>query len=445
MTILHISTRLILGGSQENTVLSCEGQARLGHEVHLAYGPIYGPEGSLLERVTAFNARCAAGQEDAKPITTYIVPDLCREIDLVRDVRCVGQLQALIKAVRPDVVHTHSSKAGILGRIAAYLVWQASKRKGESWPAVVHTIHGPPFMPIEGGWLRRTKVRINNAIYTRAEKTAANKCHRIVSVADAMTRQFLARGIGTPELYETVRSGMEIEPYLVVAKGGDRAGVRESLGFDDTHLVIGTVARLAEHKGHDDIIAAITQLSQGPRACNMSRWRLLWIGDGWCRERLIANALAAGLGVVQLDRARQAPLARAAGKLPTVVLTGLVPPQRIASLMRAMDVLCHPSYREGLPRTVPQALLAKVCPVAYDCDGTGEVCIDMQTGRLVPTGDTAQLAAALDWCARNPDQRAMLAEAGHVKCIAEFSAQAMVHHLEGVYARAMGVAVSRAR
>src|SRR5688572_4491290 len=111
MRILHISTRLILGGSQENTVLSCEGQARLGHDVHLAFGPIYGPEGSLLERVKAFNARCAAGQEltsagaPCRPINTHVVPHLVREIKPWADWRASGELERLVRDLQPTVVH----------------------------------------------------------------------------------------------------------------------------------------------------------------------------------------------------------------------------------------------------------------------------------------------------------------------------------------------------
>ena len=113
MRIMHISTRLILGGSQENTVLSCEGQVRRGHDVALVFGPIYGPEGSLLERATNF--RTPAGQR----IETIETPNLVREINPYKDWRCYRNLRALIRRWRPDVVHTHSSKAGILGRLAS--------------------------------------------------------------------------------------------------------------------------------------------------------------------------------------------------------------------------------------------------------------------------------------------------------------------------------------
>ncbi|MHC5013978.1 MAG: glycosyltransferase [Planctomycetota bacterium] len=123
LRIMHISTRLILGGSQENTVLSCEGQADRGHTVSLVYGPIYGPEGSLLERVKRHGG-----------VETIETPRLVRQVSPVKDLRCYDDLRGIIRGWKPDVVHTHSSKAGILARLAA---WK------QRVPCVVHTIHGP--------------------------------------------------------------------------------------------------------------------------------------------------------------------------------------------------------------------------------------------------------------------------------------------------------------
>lgn len=396
LRVLHISTRLILGGSQENTVLSCEGQARLGHDVHLAFGPIFGPEGSMLDRVRAFET------DDGRGITTHELPNLVREINPVRDHLCFHHdLKRLMREVKPDVVHTHSSKAGILGRWAA---WRASPR-----PAVVHTIHGPPFMPVEGGAVSRVRIRAKNHAYTLAERFAAGRCHAIVSVADAMTEQFLARGIGEPEQYVTVRSGMEVEPFLHAAPGESRDEIRAELGLGRDDFVIGTVARLAQHKGHDDLLDAI-----GEELRSRPSWKLLWVGDGWWRERLLKRV-------------------REMGVEGQVVCTGLVPPERVPAMMRAMDVLAHPSYREGLPRTVPQALLCGVCPVAYDVDGTGEACREGETGRLVPLGDTRALGDAIRSLAEDPRERARLAQQGRDECAETFSAAAMVHALEGVY------------
>jgi glycosyltransferase involved in cell wall biosynthesis len=375
------------------------------------------------------------------------VPDLVRQVSPLRDARCLGQLKALIQKIRPDVIHTHSSKAGILGRMAGWAVWQGGAVRaddGGARPAVVHTIHGPPFMPIEGGLAKRLKVRANNLIYTLAERHAANRCHAIVSVADAMSQQFLARGIGRPELYTTVRSGMDLRPYTHPASGEDRDAMRLALGIRSEHFVIGTVARLAEHKGHADVLAALGMMQQrADHAGLMKDTVLLWVGDGWLREQLLQSASAGGgdlrYNIVELDKAASPSAAwkDADPSRPTIVLTGLVPPQRVPGLIRAMDVLCHPSYREGLPRTVPQALLCGVCPVAYDVDGTKEACIDGVTGKLVPLADIAALAAALASVRQNPEARAKLAEAGRSMCEEQWSTEAMVSGLERVYERAM--------
>lgn len=412
LRILHISTRLILGGSQENTVLSCEGQARNGHEVHLAFGPIYGPEGSHLERVRAFRTG------DGRGIATHELPNLVRELHPVRDHVCLRRdLKALMREVKPDIVHTHSSKAGILGRWAGWLARESGQR-----PAVIHTIHGPPFMPVEGGFVKRLAVRGKNAIYTAAERFAAQRCDLILSVADAMTEQFLARGIGRAEQYLTVRSGLETGPFIDIAPGEDRASVRARLGIGEDDFVIGTVARLAEHKGHDDLLDAL-----GADLADRPGWKLLWVGDGWWRGRLMQRIADMGL----MDR---------------VITTGLVPNAQVPVHMRAMDVLAHPSYREGLPRTVPQALLVGVPAVAHDVDGTREICIDasadpaQSTGRLVRAGDRAGLRDAIVWMFENPEERVRLGARGRDLVLAEFSAERMVERLEEVYHRALGLA-----
>jgi glycosyltransferase involved in cell wall biosynthesis len=416
MRILHISTRLILGGSQENTVLSCEGQARRGHEVHLAFGPIYGPEGSLLERVERFRT------PDGRSIATHVAPHLEREIMPRSDWRCYRELRRLIRELKPDIVHTHSSKAGVIGRAAAwaearrflgyrmeYAGYERRAAARRPTIGVVHTIHGPPF--------HKYQSRLKNAVYVASERFAARRCHVTVSVANAMTHEYLARKIGRAAQYVTVYSGMEVEQFTVALPGESREAVRARLGLGGDDLVIGTVARLAELKGHDDILDALS-----PDLKSNPRMKLLWVGDGWWRERLLARVRALGLE-------------------NQVITTGLVPPSGpggVPGYIRAMDVLLHPSYREGLPRTVPQALLCGVCPVAYDVDGTSEVCRDGQTGRLVSPGDIAGLRAAVMELAADPAQRAAMAERGRLECAALFSATTMVDELEKVYARALG-------
>lgn len=399
LRILHISTRLIQGGSQENTVLSCEGQAALGHEVHLAYGPIYGPEGSYFDRANDY--RGPGGEQ----IGMHEVPHMVRQIAPIKDWRATRELGSLIEELRPDIVHTHSSKAGVIGRAAA---WKVLGRSSDHRPAVVHTIHGPPFHRYLPKW--------KNSIYIASEKYAAKRCHLIVSVADAMTNQFRAAGIGRDEQFVTVRSGMETEHFLEPVESETRSAMRAELGFSDDDFVIGTVARLAEHKGHDDILDAL-----GIELTNNPNWKLLWVGDGWWSERLLGRVAEMGLA-------------------DQVITTGLVPQHRVGAMMRAMDVLLHPSYREGLPRTVPQALLCGVPVCATDTDGTPEACIDPDvdpdhaTGRIFMVGDTKGLRDAVVWMHEHPDERQAMAKRGQAMCAEMFSTQAMVQGLEGVYA-----------
>ena len=165
MRIVHVITRLIVGGAQENTILSCEGLHALGHEVHLLSGPTTGPEGSLVKRA-------AAGGYAFEEI-----PHLVRAIHPLSDIRATLHLSRRFEELRPDVVHTHSSKAGILGRIAA---------RRANVPCIVHTIHGMSF--------NRTQPRIVRRAYAGAEAFCADSCQSIVTVADAMTRQALAAG-----------------------------------------------------------------------------------------------------------------------------------------------------------------------------------------------------------------------------------------------------------
>ncbi len=376
---MHISTRLILGGSQENTVLSCEGQADRGHTLSLVYGPIFGPEGSLFDRAKAHGG-----------IELIESPNLVRQISPMTDWRCRGDLRRLIRAWKPDVVHTHSSKAGILGRSAAW---------SERVPCVIHTVHGPPFHAYESWW--------RNRLYIATEKYAAHRCHRIVCVADAMRKQFLAAGIGRPEQYDIVYSGMEVEPFLHPAT--TRAEIRRSLHLADDDFVVGTVSRLAELKGHDDLLDALGETMRAT-----PRLKLLWVGDGWWRDRLDSRIREMGLE-------RQ------------VVLTGLVPSERIPALMQAMNVLAHPSYREGLPRAVTQGLLSALPAVAYDCDGSGEVCIEGVTGHLVPTGSRPALRTAILDLMAHPERAKAMGIAGREHCRNRFSHVTMVESLLSLY------------
>src|SRR5262245_20841932 len=166
MKIVHVITRLIIGGAQENTVLSCEGLHQHGHDVYLLTGPTTGPEGSLV-------ARARAGGNYFEEL-----PHMLREISPLTDWLALRELAKRFREIQPDVVHTHSSKAGVIGRIAAHRA---------EVPFIVHTVHGMSF--------NRTQPALTQRMHASIERYCARRCHAIVSVADAMTRQSLANGI----------------------------------------------------------------------------------------------------------------------------------------------------------------------------------------------------------------------------------------------------------
>ena len=191
MKIVHIITRLILGGAQENTLITCRLLAERGHDVTLITGPAIGPEGAL------FDQTIDAGYK------VIVVDKLRRAINPLNDVSAYRQIKRLLRTLQPDIVHTHSAKAGILGRFAAHGLknaWQKNR------PAVVHAVHGLAFHPYQSSLL--------NKLYIAIERSAAKRTDSFITVADAMTAQSLEAGIGRPEQYVTAYSAIEEQPFL---------------------------------------------------------------------------------------------------------------------------------------------------------------------------------------------------------------------------------------
>jgi glycosyltransferase involved in cell wall biosynthesis len=380
--VLHVITRMILGGAQENTLLSAEGtRASPGWDSVLVTGPSVGPEGRLLE----------LARERQVPVR--VVPSLIRAPHPVRDLQALLHLWWLCWRLRPAVVHTHSSKAGILGRLAARLA---------GVPVVIHTIHGLPFHEHQGSAEHR--------LYVLLERLAARLANRILGVADAMCAKAMAAGVGYPSQFEVVHSGMECEPFLAAGRDDAlQAAVRRRYGIEPRDRVLMLVGRLFELKGHDDLLEVAPAIASA-----VPDLRLVFVGDGIRREELTRRVGSLGL----------------AGR---VVFTGLVSPQEMPGLVAAADLLVHTSLREGLARVLPQALLAGTPVVSYDIDGAGEIVHHGETGVLLMPGDLDGLTA---WCVRlleHATEARRMALAGRDLCARLFPAVRMVRRLLAVY------------
>jgi glycosyltransferase involved in cell wall biosynthesis len=382
MRVTHVITRLIVGGAQENTIASVLGlQTKPDMEVNLISGRSSGREGSLEFSFV-----------DSPEMLT-IFPELVRPIHPWKDVLAWQRLTKHFRNQRPDIVHTHSGKAGIVGRFAA------ARAKV---PIIVHGIHGPSFGPFQG--------TLANCLFSSIERSAGKLTTHFVSVADAMTEQYLAARIGRREHYTKVFSGFPLEAFLSAANDQN---LRTKWNIAPNDIVIGNIGRLFKLKGHDDLFAVAPALTQ-----RFPQLKFLLVGDGPWRDRFET-------------RVRELGLTR------HFVFTGLVPPTEIPRLVGIMDILVHLSLREGLPRALPQALAAAKPVVAYDCDGAREVCHDQETGFLLQPRDLAGLKERLGTLVNDAALRQRLGRCGQIFVSDRFRVERMVDDLYALYQKLM--------
>lgn len=385
MKIVHIITRLILGGAQENTLITCKLLAERGHEVTLITGPAIGPEGQLFD------------QTKGQKYETIVIDEMRRAIGPGKDYICYGRLKELLRDLKPDIVHTHSAKAGILGRFAA---WSLKGQWASNRPAVVHSLHGLSFHPYQGPWLNR--------FYIAVEKAAGKRTDYFVSVADAMTEQSKAEGIGVNTPYITAYSAIDEGLFLAPIPEERRKEFRRKYDISADAVVLVTIARLFELKGHDYIIESARELSK--RFANVI-W--LFVGDGNLADDLKGQIQFHGL----TDRFR---------------FTGLMPPDQIPLAIQSSDILVHCSLREGLARTLPQAMLCGRPAISFDVDGAREVVNDT-TGRLVEPKDTTRLVEVCAELIQDKALREKLGRTGRESVKTKFAPNTMVDTIEQVY------------
>lgn len=373
MRICHVITRLIQGGAQENTVYTAQGQAELGHEVTLIHGPELNGESPFFTL--------------PKNVRLVVTPNLVRALSPVKDLKAYEDLKKFFRANSFDIIHTHSSKAGILGRLAA----AEAKTKAK----IVHTVHGLAFDEFQNA--------IKNKIYIAAEKKAARVSDAVITVCDAMRDQALQAGVGYKELYHTVRSGSDLTAFQKAPKF--REAAREELAIKDDELLLVSVARLFPQKGVEEFLRAARYLPDNVK--------LLLIGGGPLKMKMEKYA---------------------ASNLPgRVIFQGEVPPQNIPFLLSAGDLLVHASYREGLARVLVQAMAAGIPAVSSRAGGAAEIIVDGRNGYLFPIGDEKALKARLEAVTGNSELLSKLKEGARETDVSSYSIDAMVRGTMAVY------------
>ena len=373
--VCHIITRLIVGGAQENTILSCARVDQRQYDTRLITGPQTGREGSL------------HGEARALGVSIAIVPTLVRELSPANDLRALPALVRLLRAEGPDIVHTHSSKAGILGRAAAWLA---------GVPRVVHTVHGWSFHDYMSP--------IRHHAYIVLERAMARRTDRLIVVTHRDRHKGLAARVGRPAQYLLVRSGVDLTPFRDARESP--AAVRATLGVPADARVIGSVIRLSAQK---DPLTLVRAAAVVLRTLPDVYWII--VGDGLLRGEV--EALAERLGI--RDR---------------ICLTGIR--RDIPALMRAFDVFVLSSLWEGLSRVIPQAMASGVPIVASAVDGTSDAIEDGVSGMLVPLASPDALAQRTIEILTNPLLAKKLTESGQGRA-QEFELTTMIRQLEALY------------
>jgi len=359
--VFHLITRLLRGGAEAKTIATVRGLDE--YEFTVGYGAEYDQE--QVERL-----------EEAGAATKRF--PLIRHYNPVTTVPAVLSLAWYLRQEEFNIVHTHSTEAGIIGRFAAALA---------GVPNVVHTVHGVPFA--------NDRNDVLNRFVLACERQAATYADRIITNADIIANEYLDWGIGTPEQYTTVYSGVDLDAFATAEPADDLPGERPRVVM---------VGRLAEGKGHGVLLDAVAGMDDFEGSVCI-------IGDGPLYDSLETEVEERGLS-------------------GTVFLTGFR--SDVPNVLAASDVLVLPSFREGTPRVITEAMASGLPVVATNIAGIPEQVVDGESGYLVPTGDAAAVRERLGELVGDSGLRKRMGKRG-LERAERFSVEAMVRELDEVY------------
>jgi glycosyltransferase involved in cell wall biosynthesis len=393
--VLRVIARLNMGGPALHVAYLSAGLRDHGYETTLVAG--YVGEG---EESMAYAA-------EERGVAVRALPGLHREIALAQDLLATIRLARIMRIERPDILHTHTAKAGAIGRVAALLT-RRSRR-----PIVVHTFHGHVLRGYFGGF--------RSWVFRGLERLLALRTDALVAVSPEVRDDLVALGVAPAEKFAVIRLGIELGER-VAGSAEARADTRRTLGVAEGRFLVGWIGRMTAVKRVDDVLQAFKLLrDRGVDAC------LCMVGDGPDFER--ALDLAGELGIMR-----------------DCLFTGYQ--EDIGPFFGAFDVFVLPSGNEGTPVTAIEAL-ASGCPVvATRVGGVPDVVRDGEDGFLVEPGDVEALAAHLVRLARDPELRARAGAAGRERVVGRYGVDRLVDDIDRLYrdllARRRGAAVSEA-
>ncbi len=338
ITVVHIITKLELGGAQQNTLYTAEHLDREKFNVAL----ITGNEGYLINRAM-----------NLKDIDLYFVDELVREINPFRDYVALKKIRKILKdkaqicGTERIIVHTHSSKAGILGRWAA---------RQNGIPFIIHTFHGFGFNDFQNA--------LKRSFYIFLERMTANISTALIAVSEANIKKALKLGIGKQNQFHLIRSGIKVEDYSGNPAGKEEA--RRALSLPADIPLVGAVACFKPQKDLLTFVRAAREVSD-----EIPNAKFVLAGDGIMRRKIE-------------DEIKKLSL------VDKFILLGWT--EKTSLFLRAIDVLLHTALWEGLPRVLPESVATGVPVVATDVDGNKEAVAEGINGFLTAPGDYADMA-----------------------------------------------------
>lgn len=378
MRIVHVIARLNVGGAALSVLELAAGQQKRGHDVLVVAGTIPPGEASM-EHVA-----------DELGVPSLHLGALQREVSFRNDSAATAAIRRLIRTRRPDVLHTHTSKAGTTGRVAAVLSGSARPR------AIVHTYHGH----VLSGYFSPRRERV----YRLVERALAPVADALVAVSEEVRAELVSFGVARREKFTVIPYGFDLDRRIDTS-ASTRAAKRSQIGAGDSTFVIGWAGRMTAIKRPEDLIQVLALVDDAV---------LVLAGDGELRADV--ESLARRLGVA--DRVRA---------------LGYV--EDMGSWYAALDLFLLVSANEGAPVVAIEALAAGVPVVATAAGGTGTVVDDDETGFLEPIGDVAALADRVRRLREDEALRKRLGAEGARRMRERFSTERMVDDVERLYAR----------
>jgi glycosyltransferase involved in cell wall biosynthesis len=378
--VLRVIARLNMGGPALHVAYLTAGLRDRGYDTTLVAGTLARGEDSM-----GFVA-------DGLGIDVVRIEELGREISPFRDLFATMRLARVIRRERPEILHTHTAKAGAVGRLAALLAGRARP------PVIVHTFHGHVLRGYFGP--------LRSRVFLALERWLAAHTTALIAVGPQVRDDLVALGVAPAERFAVIRLGIELEERVRPEDDG-RAETRRYLGVPADRFVVGWVGRMTAVKRTDDVLEAFRLVREhGVDAC------LCLVGDGPDRERL--ERRASELGVIR-----------------DTLFLGYQ--EDVAQYYAAFDALVLPSANEGTPVSVIEALAAETPVVATRVGGVPDVVREGQEGFLVDAGDTEELAERLTRLARDPDLRRRLGESGRNRVLKRYAVERLLDDVDRLY------------